>query len=245
MLPTIETPIYTMEIPSTKKKVKYRPFLVKEEKVLMHAVEGDKEEDVESNLLEASKRIIKSCTFNAVKTSTLTAFDIEYLFLNIRSKSRGEEITPSFECVNEVNGERCGEENEVLIKLNEVKVQFPEKEYNRIELTDTIGIQFKYITSDAMHAHDGDKNEIDKMFKIIVDSIDFIFDEETVYKASETPKKELMDFIENLTEVNFDKVKEFFANQPVLKHTVGYKCSKCGYKEDIDFVGLNSFFDYA
>jgi hypothetical protein len=244
MLPTIDTPTYTMEVPSTKKKVKYRPFLVKEEKVLMHALEGD-DDELESALIEATKKIITMCTFGEIKTSTLTDFDIEYLFLNIRSKSRGEEINPTFSCTNEVNGVLCEEENSVKLILDEVKVQFPEEDYNKIVLTDTVGIQFKYISSDILHSHDNSKDEVDKMFKIIVDSIDFIYDETTVYKASETPKKELLDFIDNLTEKNFIKVKSFFENQPLLKHSVEYKCSKCGHTEDIDFVGLHSFFDYA
>jgi len=240
MLPVIDTPQYTLKVPSTKKEVKFRPFLVKEEKILLTALESADDDNKAINV--ATDRIIQACTFGNLEVKELTEFDIEYIFLSLRAKSRGELLTPSMPCINEVDGKTCGEINEVSINIDDVEVTFPETDVSKIWLTDTVGIQFKYITSATTRFHNNEKDIVKRMFKIIVDSIDFIFDEENIYKGSETPKKELMDFVDNLTEVNFDKVKKFFDQQPVLKYEAEYKCSKCGYKEDIVFEGLDSFF---
>jgi hypothetical protein len=244
MLPNIETPIYELKIPSTNVSVKFRPFLVKEEKILLTAMEGD-EETLDQRIQETTIRIVDVCTFGKLDVTKLTQFDIEYLFLNIRSKSRGEEIEPSYACLNIVDDETCGEMNSVHINLDEVKVIFPKEDNSKVMLTEDVGIQFQYLSAKIHNLHEGEKDQITKTFKIIVDSIDYIFDKNEVYKASETPKQELLEFIENLTEKNFVKVQKFFQDQPVLKHTAPYKCKKCGYTEDIVFEGINSFFEFA
>ena len=240
-LPKIETPTYRMDVPSTKKSVEYRPFLVKEEKILLTALEGD-EGTSEALMAEITMKIIDTCTFGKLKMDELTMFDIEYLFLNIRSKSRGEIITPRYACVNVIDGERCNEINEVMVDLNTVKVEFPKEDYSKVLLDGDVGIQFKYTTAETLTMIEGEDDVVKKMFMTIVDSIDFIFDAETIYKSSETTKIELVDFIENLNEKQFSEVRKFFDNQPKLKHSTGYKCSKCGYTEDIIFTGLESFF---
>lgn len=244
MLPQIETPTYELKVPSTNKSVTYRPFLVKEEKILLTAMEGD-EGTLTQRIQDVTIKIVNVCTFGKLKIDTLTQFDIEYLFLNIRSKSRGEIIEPEFPCSNVVDEESCGEVNSVYINLDEVKVEFPKEDVSKIMLTDEVGIQFQYLSAKVHNSHESEKDVITKMFKVMVDSIDYIFDAENVYKASETPKQELLGFIENLTEANFKKVQEFFLNQPSLKHSVHYKCKKCGFEEDIIFEGINSFFESA
>jgi hypothetical protein len=244
MLPTIETPIYELIIPSSKQTAKYRPFLVKEEKILLTAMEGD-EGKLTQRIQEITIKIVDVCTFGKLNMDKLTQFDIEYLFLNIRSKSRGEEIDPEFSCLNVVDDLPCGQNNSVHINLDDVGVVFPKEDLSKVMLNDTIGIQFQYISAKVQSYHEAEKDEVSKMFKIMVDSIDYIFDADKIYKASETPKQELLDFIENLTEENFMKVQTFFVDPPTLKHTAPYKCTKCGYTEDIIFEGIDSFFEFA
>ena len=241
MLPKIDTPTYKMDIPSNKKSVEYRPFLVKEEKILLTALEGE-EGSSEAQMAEVTLKIIDACTFGKVKLEELTMFDVEYLFLNIRSKSRGEIITPKYACVNVVDGNECGHINQLTVNLNNVKVIFPKEDYSKVMIDDSVGIQFKYITAKAAARVEEEKDVVKQMFMTIVDSIDYIFDSEVIYKSSETTKQELVEFIENLTEKQFENVRKFFDEQPTLKHTEEYKCSKCGYSENINFIGLESFF---
>jgi hypothetical protein len=245
MLPKIDTPKYTLKLPSTDKKVEYRPFLVKEEKILLTAIESLKADDDTDAIQNATYDIITNCTFGKIKPKELPNFDIEFLFLNIRSRSRGETIESSFVCQNEVKGKVCGTSNDVMMNINDINIQYPKKDLSKIMISDDVGIQFKYLSSGELNHYNDEKNETEKMFKIIVDSIDYIFDEEKVYKGKETPKRELLDFVEALDEQTFVKVRQFFDEQPKLKHTIKYKCSECGYKEDIVIEGLEAFFDLA
>lgn len=244
MLPKINTPIYKLKIPSTNEEIEYRPFLVKEEKVLLTAVEGD-DDTTYKRMQDVTHKIIETCTFGKVNAETLTNFDVEYMFLNIRAKSRGETLSAHLPCQNVVDDEICEDVNEIIMQIDDIQVNFPKNNVSKIYLTEEVGIQFKYISAKTALAHDEVKDSVDRMFRIIVDSIDYIFDADSIYKASETPKKELLDFIENLTEDKFDKVKEFFTTQPTLHHTASYVCKKCGNEDEITFEGLESFFDYA
>jgi len=249
-LPKIETPMYNLKLPSDpKQSVSYRPFLVKEEKILLTAMEGAKElkgDEFQNAVRDVILRIISNCTDGKIDGAKLPAFDIDYLFLNIRAKSRGESIEPSFTCNQEgKDGKICGQVDKYSIRIDEIKIDFPEQDYSKIMVTDDIGFQLKYMSTEEMKVHDGETDSIEKMFKIIVDSIDFVFDAENVYKGKETAKAELVTFVENLTEDSFDKVKEFFSNQPKLRHEVDYNCSKCGHKEPVHLEGLEDFFGFA
>ena len=248
-LPRIETPMYSLKLPSDKKRtITYRPFLVKEEKVLLTAMEGAKElkgGEFQNAVREVILRVIDNCTEGKVDGSKLPSFDVDYLFLNIRAKSRGEVIEPSFTCNQNIDGKICGQIDKHPIQIDEIKVKFPEKDFSKIMITDDIGIQFKYMSTEETAVHDGESDNVEKMFKIIIDSIDFIFDAENVYKGKETSKGELVQFVENLHSDAFDQIKEFFANQPTLKHEVDYKCSKCGHKEPVTLEGLEDFFGFA
>ena len=249
-LPKIETPMYQLKLPSDKKRtIKYRPFLVKEEKILLTAMEGAKDlkgEEFKNAVRDVIIRVIDNCVEGKFDASVLPSFDTDYLFLNIRAKSRGEVIEPSFTC-NQVNdkGETCGQVDAHPIKIDEIQVDFPDKDYSKIMITKDIGIQFKFLSADELKVHDNETDNIEKMFKIIVDSIDYVFDAENVYKGKETSKGELVQFVENLHEKAFDQIKEFFNNQPTLKHTIQYKCSKCGHKEPVTLEGLEDFFGFA
>ena len=248
-LPKINTPIYTLKLPSTGDKVQYRPFLVREEKILLTAMEGAKAlkgQEFQSAVRDVIVRIIGNCTEGKIDGGKLPAFDVDYLFLNIRAKSRGEVIEPAFTC-NQVDeaGKACGHVDTYKIKIDEIKIDFPEKDMSKVMITEDIGLQFKFLTTEEVKIHDDEKDAIEKMFKIIVDSVDYVFDAENVYKGAETSKQEMMTFVENLTEDAFDKIKEFFAEQPKLKHVIDYKCSKCGHKEPVTLEGLEDFFGFA
>ena len=248
-LPKIDTPIYSLKLPSDKKQtVTYRPFLVKEEKILLTAMEGAKtlKGDKFANAVrDVILRIITNCTDGKIDGRKLPAFDIDYLFLNIRAKSRGELIEPSFTCNQEVDGVPCGNVDKYPIRIDEIKIDFPNKDYSKIMITDDIGLQLKFLSVDEIKVHDNESDSIEKMFKIIVDSIDYVFDAENVYKGKETAKAEMVTFVEALTEDVFDKIKEFFNNLPQLRHKVDYKCTKCGHKEPVLLEGLEDFFGFA
>ena len=248
-LPKIDTPVYTLKMPSTGDKVQYRPFLVREEKILLTAMEGAKGlkgQEFQSAVRDVIVRIIGNCTDGKIDGDKLPAFDVDYLFLNIRAKSRGEVIEPTFTC-NQVDeaGKTCGHVDKYKIKIDEIKIAFPKKDLSKVMITDDIGLQFKFLTTEETKVHDDEKDQIEKMFKIIVDSVDYVFDAENVYKGAETSKQEMMTFVENLTEDAFDKIKEFFAEQPKLKHEIDYTCSKCGHKEPVTLEGLEDFFGFA
>ena len=248
-LPKLETPMYKLTLPSDKKvTVTYRPFLVKEEKILLTAMEGAKTLkgiEFQNAVRDVIIRIIDNCTDGKLDTEKLPQFDVDFLFLNIRAKSRGEVIEPSFTCNQEKDGVPCGNIDKYSIKIDEIKIDFPDKDYSKVMLTDAIGIQLKYLSTSEMKVHDNEHDSIEKMFKVIVDSIDYVFDAENVYKGAETSKAEMSQFVEHMHEPAFDAIKDFFANQPRLRHVIDYKCSKCGHKEPVTLEGLEDFFGFA
>ena len=248
-LPKIDTPIYSLKLPSDKKQtVTYRPFLVKEEKILLTAMEGARElkgQAFQSAVRDVILRIITNCTDGKIEVNKLPAFDIDFLFLNIRAKSRGEEIEPSFTCNQEKDGVPCGQVDKYPIRIDEIKIDFPDKDYSKIMITDHIGLQLKYMSTEEMKVHDSEEDGIEKMFKVIVDSVDYVFDAENVYKGKETSKAEMVTFVENLHEKAFDEIKEFFNHQPRLRHVIDYTCSRCGHKEPVTLEGLEDFFGFA
>jgi hypothetical protein len=134
---------------------------------------------------------------------------------------------------HKVDGEVCGTSNKVSVNIDDIKLKYPEEDLSKVMINDEIGIQFKYLTAKEESSYDKDSTKTDQVFKNIVDSIDYVFDAEKIYKGSDTPKKDLLTFIEGTSEVVFTKIKRFFDEQPALEHTFKYKCSECGYEEDI------------
>jgi ribosomal protein L44E len=228
-LPVLETTTYNLVVPSTKKKLKYRPFLVKEEKILLIAQESESE----NQILQAVKDIIESCTFSKIDVNKIPMYDLEYIFLKIRSKSVGEVISFQLKC------EECGEYNKVELNLEDVEVQFPDEEIDpNIELTDSVGITLKPINlSDVTKAKGKDV-----ISEALISSIDSIYDSDNVYSASTCSKKELETFVDSLTHQHLEKIQKYLLNQPTLKHTIEYTCEKCGHKNSYELSGLQSFF---
>jgi hypothetical protein len=235
-LPKPPVPTYELVLPSTEKPVKFRPFLVSEEKVLLMAMESEDEKQIQ----DAVVNIVKSCVLTrGIKVSELASFDIEYLFLNIRAKSVGEEVQMKITC-NDDNETQV----DYTLDLNEVKVQKDPKHTNKILLDDTTGLIMKYPGIDQFI-----KTQImmkslnaEEVFDIIVDSVDQIFAGEDVYEARNTLRKEVEEWIGGLTSKQFEKVKDFFATMPKLSHTFTVKNPKTGVESEYTIEGLVNFF---
>ena len=234
-LPQINTPTYELAIPSTDEKIKYRPFLVKEEKILMIAMEGKEQ----AGIIDAVKQIVESCTFNKFDVSKSPMFDVEYIFLNIRAKSVGEVSTVNL---------RCPDDNETFvmtdIDLTEVEVVMSEGHNNKIELTDEMGMIMTYPTLESFLGVDATQINASNMIDIIAMCISQIYDKkgEEVFEAKDSTKQELIDFVEQLNSKQFLEVQQFFDTMPKLTHTVEIENPKTKVKGKVTLNGLNDFF---
>jgi hypothetical protein len=235
-LPKLTTPTYELEIPSTDEKIKYRPFLVKEEKILMMAMESKKSSDI----VQAVKDIVSECTFNKINMSDMPMFDIEYIFLQIRSKSVDEVSKLKLLCPDD--GKTYAE---VELNLNEVKVQVGDDHTNKIELNDGMGIIMKYPTIDSFKESGIQDINASNMLEVIGSCILQIYEKkgEKTYDPKDQTKKELTEFIEQLTTTQFKEVQKFFDTMPKLKHDIMVKNPKTKKESKITLTGLNDFFE--
>ena len=235
-LPKNSTPIYNLIIPSTGKSVKYRPFLVKEEKALLLAQQSEDS----TVMLDTLQDIIGTCIVDKIDTSTLAIFDLEYIFTQLRAKSVGEEVELMFKC-----GHCEDEKAKVKIKfdLTEIKVDKDPNHTNKITLFDNVGVVLKYPTIDSVKKLDTSTLEnIDDIFEIIVSCIDYIFDDDQIYYAKETPKEELMEFLNDLNSTQFAKVQNFFDTMPKIKIDIDFTCPVCDKSNHTTLSGLTDFF---
>ena len=234
-LPKLNTPTYELEVPSTDDKIKYRPFLVKEEKILLMAMESGKNEDI----VQAVKDIVLACTFDKVDVSNLPMFDVEYIFLNIRAKSVGEisklKLLAPDDKKTYVDTE---------INLTEVEVQVDDNHTNKIELTDDMGIIMTYPTIDSFMETGIQTVTASNMLDIISSCILQIYEKkgEKVYNSKDQTKKELTEFIESMNTKQFKQVQVFFDTMPKLKHTIKITNPKTKKTSEITLSGLNDFF---
>ena len=232
-LPQLNTPSYEMVVPSTGETVKYRPFLIKEQKVLMIAQETGKDGDMARAMCD----IVKSCTNGEISNpQKLPTFDIEYMFLQLRAKSTGSEIELQITCPDD------GETRvPVTINLEEVKVQREDEHSTEIMITDTIGMKMKYPSMmDISKYQVGKTKTVDLTFGVIKDCLESIFDAEQVYE--DMSKKELDEFIESMNTEQFGKIQKFFDTMPKLKHDVEVVNPKTKKKSTVELEGINSFF---
>jgi hypothetical protein len=235
-LPVMNTPTYELTVPSTKQKVKYRPFLVKEEKALLIAQQS---EDT-TTMLDTLKSIISSCSFNKLDPNKLAMFDIEYIFVQLRSKSVGEISELVFSCL-ECNDPKA--KMKVAIDLTQLEVNFNPEHKADIQLFDDVGIKMKYPGLSLINKMKGlEEDDVDAIFQLITGSIESIYDTDNVYLASEQTKEELEDFINNLTQEQFAKIQKFFETMPKLEKTIEFKCSVCGYDHKQTIQGIDGFF---
>jgi hypothetical protein len=233
-LPILESPKYTVEIPSTKKAVEYRPFLVKEEKILLMAQESKDSRE----MLNAMKDIIRACTFEKVDVNALTSFDLEYVFLKLRSKSVGEVSHVNIRCSS------CEAPNPVAINLDEIAVKFDDSVSKTIMITDVVGVNMRYIRVKDMSAlTDDKKSQGDLINDVVIASIESIFDAEKVYPVENSSKPELITFINSLNRAQMQKIEAFITAAPALKQTVQFKCKNCGHDNTLELAGTQAFFD--
>ena len=234
-LPKLTTPTYELEIPSTDEKIKYRPFLVKEEKILMMAMESKSSADI----TQAVKDIVMECTFNKVNISNMPMFDVEYIFLSIRSKSVGEVSKLKLLCPDD--GKTYAD---VELDLNEVKVQVGDDHTNKIELTEDMGLIMKYPTIDSFSETGIRDINPSNMLDVISTCILQIYEKkgEKTYDPKDQTKKELTEFIEQLNTKQFKDVQKFFETMPKLKHEITIKNPKTKKESKITLTGLNDFF---
>ena len=236
-LPKITTPIYELEIPSLKKKIRYRPFLVKEEKILIIALESEDSKAIAN----AVKNVISNCILSkGIKVDDLSTFDIEYLFLNIRGKSVGESVDVLITCPDDETTQVP-----VSINLDEINVEENPKHSRDIKLDDTLTLRMRYpsMTEFIKNNFDsGDSVSVDDTFDLIVSCIDQIYSEEESWVAKDSTKKELLEFVEQLSSKQFKEVEKFFDTMPKLSHTIKVKNPKTGVESEVVLEGLSAFF---
>ena len=241
-LPRIAVPKYTLIIPSSGKEISYRPFLVKEEKILLIAMESDDE----TQMTGAIQDIIGNCVYDDLDVKNMPMFDIEYIFLQLRAKSKGEIIDLSFDC------DKCKKPITIQIDLTKIEIIRTEGHDIKIPLSDDVGVIMKYPSMEIQHIINKEKSDVENVFSTITSCIDSIWDKESVYATKDHTKEEINDFLESLPDDSFTKIQKFFDTVPVLKHEFELKCqnkngkgkkaSVCGHKETKTLEGLASFF---
>jgi len=236
-LPKIATPTYELELPSTGKSVKYRPFLVKEEKVLVIALESEDNKQITN----AIKAVLKSCILSkGIKVEDLPTFDIEYLFLNIRGKSVGEDIDVNIICPDDNKTQVP-----VTIALDEIEVQKDDNHTNKIKVDENIMMEMKYPSLDQFIKNNFDfkeGNQMEQSFDLIASCIDKIYTEEEVWAAADCTKKEMKDFLEQMNSNQFKEIEKFFETMPKLSHSVSVTNPETKVKSEVVLEGLASFF---
>ena len=243
-LPKVSTPTYELTIPSSGEKVSYRPFLVKEEKTLLMAMES---KDTKS-MTKAMQDIITSCTDGEVDPKELAPYDLEFFFLQLRGRSIGEIIEvksprpPNFtNCCKEAEEEDICE---LSINIDDIKVDTSKIKPSDIEVTKDIGIKMKYPSIESVQKYniEGDTMKSEDIFKLIIDCVDYIWDGDEIFQAKDHTKKELNEFIDSLSSGQFEEIKDFFESMPRLEHDVDWKCPRCGKSKTLVLTGVDSFF---
>ena len=236
-LPKIATPTYELELPSSGKKINYRPFLVKEEKLLVLALESEDTKQITT----AIKAVIKACIkTRGIKVENLPTFDIEYLFLNIRGKSVGEELEVNIICPDDEKTQVP-----VTIDLDSIECQKVEGHTNKIKLDDNLMMEMKYPSLDQFIKSNfdmTDNNQLDQSFDLIASCIDKIYSEDEVWASEDCSKKEMSEFLESMNSAQFKEIETFFETMPKLSHTITVTNPETGVDSDVTLEGLAAFF---
>ena len=241
-LPKVSTPTYELIVPSTGEKVSYRPFLVKEEKTLLMAAE---DQNI-STITKAMRDIISTCTEGEVDLKNLAPYDIEYIFLQLRGKSVGDVINLNLKKPDSIECEEseCPGSTEIKVNIDDIKIDTSSIVDSKIQLTEDIGIKlgFPQLESIQKYTTKGGGMVADGVFKMINDCIEYIWEGKEIYKAKDSTKKELNDFIESLSTEQFNKIRDFFESMPRLRHEITWTCSKCDKSAPLLLEGIDSFF---
>lgn len=240
MLPKLTTPTYELELPISKTKIKFRPFLVKEQKLLLLANEtSDDVNFIKNNIAQV---LTNCCLTKDITIDDLPSVDLEYFFLNLRARSVGENVELRYKCEKEnEEGEVCGNKLILNVDLLDIKIDLNGYQ-DLIKLTDSIGIKMKPPKLEAIEKlSDGKKSLIERTIDSIVESIEYIYDKDNFYYPKEVSKQEIIDFLESLSFEQFKKIEKFYQGIPRLKKTYDIICSKCGFEHKITLEGLQSF----
>lgn len=234
-LPQINTPIHELKIPSTGRKIKYRPFVVREEKLLLLALESEDQKEITDVIVQ----IIGNCIQTKIDLDSLSTFDVEYIFLNVRAKSVGEVLEFAITCPDD--GET---QAEVEINIDDIQVIKSKEHTDTIDLDNGYFIKMKYPTMKYIMEKkpDDEKSLIDSTFEYAVECLETIYNEDETWEAADSTKKELTDFVENLNSKQYQKLQSFFSTMPKLSHTVEVTNPKTGVKSDVTIEGLANFF---
>lgn len=238
MLPKVDVPIYDLKLLSLDKKIRFRPFTVKEEKLFLMASESQDAEAV----LNTIKQVVNNCILSDLNVDSLPVFDLEYLFLNLRARSISEVVTLKYRCNNDIEEDKkCNNVVQFDLNLLEIKPSKEKEHSNKIEITDKLGIVMKYPNFEMIEKYK-DAKDASVIVNMIIDCIDYIYDEENMYYSKDTSREELEEFVDSLQTKELEKLKLFFETMPKVKKKLQFKCNKCNHEEDIDVEGIQSFF---
>jgi hypothetical protein len=242
MLPKLDVPIYETHLISNGQSVRYRPFLVKEQKLFLMAAESDDPKET----INAIKQVLRNCVLDEIDIDNMATFDIEYLFLQLRARSVGEIVNLKFNCNNTIfekdEEKKCGNLVNIDVNVLDIEPTKNENHSNKIQITDKIGVVLKYPTFSSVDIAGLDTQDMEQILNVIVSCIDFIYDDEQVYYAKDTKKEELLDFVESMKQSDLEKISSFFNSLPKIRKDIHFHCKKCGYEEDITLEGVQSFF---
>jgi len=237
-LPKIAVPTYELELPLSKKKITFRPFLVKEQKILMMAMESGEKDSME----RAVKQILNNCTITELDINTIPLVDVEFYFLNLRARSIGEVVDLKYKCENEVDNKKCGHLMETKVNLLEIKVDGLDTYKDIVPLVDNIGIKFKYPEFSVIEKLNNVESASDVAFELIAGCIEYVYDGDSLNYANESTKEELIAFLQSLDSKSFEKIDAYFENLPSMKKVLSMTCGKCGFKHNILVQGIEQLF---
>lgn len=243
MLPKLDIPTYEVKLISTGKPIRIRPFLVKEQKLFLMASESDDPKET----INTVRQVLKNCIIDDINVDELPTFDLEWIFMHLRARSVEEVVELKYKCNNVIKDETTGEDKkcngtvDFAINLLEIQPTKNKDHTNKFKLTEKLGICMKYPTFDLIQKYE-EKEDSNIMTDILVDCIDYIFDDDQIYYAKDSTREELKEFVENLQQKDLEKMKNFFETVPEIKKELDFHCPKCAYQEKITVKGLQNFF---
>jgi len=243
-LPKIDVPTYETKLISNGKTVKYRPFLVKEQKLFLMAAQSTDEKET----VDVVKQVLNNCILSDIDVDDLPTFDLEHLFMQLRARSVGEVVNLKYNCNNTVKDDKdeekvCGSLVKFDLNILDIKPIIDEKHSSKIEISDKLGIMMKYPTLSLIKDAGNLANEdVDTVLNVIVSCIDYIYDADQMYYAKDSTKEELLEFIEGMEQEDMEKIQLFFTTMPKIAKELDFKCNKCEYEEKITVQGIQNFF---